>query len=171
MKALLRTMWVLALALAVITACSQKSGNEQQAAASGQEEAKQAAAEPEQPVEQPAAQVQSEQQMEQQAAQVQPEEQMATSVSNEQQMQEGAAAEQIQENVADAQLDTANAEEISGTVVRTDDGIALFSDSGSYMIAGQELGDLVGRNVKVTGTIDEGAEKPIITVISVSLID
>lgn len=170
MKALLRTMWVLALALVVITACSQKSGNEQQAAVPGQEEAKQVAAEPVQPVEQPA-QVQSEHQMEQQAAQVQPEEQMATSVSDEQKMQEGAAAEQAQENVAGVQPDTAKAEEISGTVVRTEDGIALFSDSGSYMIAGQELGDLVGRTVKVTGTIDEGAEKPIITVISVSLIE
>jgi hypothetical protein len=62
-------------------------------------------------------------------------------------------------------------EEISGTIVKTEEGIALFSDAGNFMIAGQELESLVGKNVKVTGTIDEGSGKPMINVTSVSVIE
>lgn len=170
MKALLRSMWVLALVLTVLMACSQKSGNEQQATATSQEDAQQVTAEPVQSETEPA-QVQSEPRIEQQAVQAQPGEQMATSVSDEKSVLEGGSTEQAQEEVTGAQHDTAKTEEIRGTVVHTDDGIALFSDSGSYMIAGQELADMVGKNVKVTGTIDEGAEKPVITVISVLLVE
>ena len=82
-----------------------------------------------------------------------------------------AQTEQPQTAVAPAEQAAVQPEEISGTIVKTEEGIALFSDAGNFMIAGQELDALVGKNVKVTGTIDEGTGKPMINVTSVSVIE
>lgn len=82
-----------------------------------------------------------------------------------------AQSEQPQTAMAPAEQAVAQPEEISGTIVKTEEGIALFSDAGNFMIAGQEMDALVGKNVKVTGTIDEGTGKPIINVTSVSVIE
>jgi hypothetical protein len=82
-----------------------------------------------------------------------------------------AQSEQPQTALAPAQQAAVQPEEISGTVVKTEEGIALFSDAGNFMIAGQGLDALVGKNVKVTGTIDEGTGKPMINVTSVSVIE
>ncbi len=61
--------------------------------------------------------------------------------------------------------------EIRGTVVKTEEGVALFSDSGNFLVNGQQLDELVGKNVRVTATMAEGADKPTITVLSVSVIE
>jgi len=61
--------------------------------------------------------------------------------------------------------------EIQGTVVKTEDGIVIFSDKGSYVVAGQDLEGLVGKNVRVTGTIEEADGQSVVTVSSVSVIE
>lgn len=148
MKTVVKLTLLMFLVLMVGVACSQKSGTDEQAAAPEQGQVMPAAPNPMQPsAEQPAQGPMTQEQA------------------------KGMAQGQPQANAAPSGQAGAQLEEISGTVVRTEDGIAIFSDSGSYMIAGQELDDLVGKNVKVTGTIEEGGEKPIITVQSVSLIE
>ena len=62
-------------------------------------------------------------------------------------------------------------EEIQGTVVKTEEGIVIFSDQGSFIVAGQDLDGLVGKNVKITGTIEESDGKSVLNVSSVSLIE
>lgn len=138
---------VVALALTLMVACSQKS-TEQQAAAPEKE---QPAAAAQAPAQEPAAQEQA-----QQATQEQPQQ---------------AVSQQPQTEAAQGDQAAAKPEEISGTIVKTEEGIALFSDAGNFMITGQELESLVGKNVKVTGTIDEGSGKPVIKVTSVSVIE
>ncbi len=62
-------------------------------------------------------------------------------------------------------------DEIEGTVVRTEEGIVIFSDRGSFVVAGQDLAGLVGKNVRVTGTIEEAEGKSVVTISSVSVIE
>lgn len=62
-------------------------------------------------------------------------------------------------------------DEIQGTVVKTEEGIVIFSDQGSFMVAGQDLDGLVGKNVKVTGTIEESDGKSVLNISSVSVIE
>lgn len=62
-------------------------------------------------------------------------------------------------------------EEIQGTVVKTDEGIVIFSDRGSYMVAGHDLEGLVGKNVKITGTVEETEGRSVVTVSSVAVIE
>jgi hypothetical protein len=149
MKTFTKVALALILSLTLVAACSQKSPD-QQSAAPGQEQRAQPAAQA--PVQAPAAQEQA-----QQPAVGQPSRQ--------------AASEQPPAEVATSEKAAAQPEEISGTIVKTEEGIALFSDAGNFMIAGQELDSLVGKNVKVTGTVDEGSGKPMINVTSVSVIE
>lgn len=88
-----------------------------------------------------------------------------------QQPSQQAASEQPPANPELGEKAADQPEEISGTIVKTEEGIALFSDAGNFMIAGQELDSLVGKNVKVTGTVDEGSGKLMINVTSVSVIE
>jgi hypothetical protein len=145
MKKLIKVAMVLALSLTFMVSCSQKSPD-QQAAAPAQEQQAQPAAQA--PAQEPAAQQQVVQEPSQQVV-----------------------SEQPKAEVAPAEQAVAKPEEISGTIVKTEEGIALFSDAGNFMIAGQQLDSLVGKNVKVTGTIDEGSGKPMINVTSVSVIE
>ena len=149
MKTLIKVAMVLALSLTLLAACSQKSPG-QQSAAPGQGQQVQPAAQA--PAQEPAA--------------LEPAQQPAI-----QQPSQQAASQQAPAEAAPSEKAAAKPEEISGTIVKTEEGVALFSDAGNFMIAGQELDSLVGKNVKATGTIDEGSGKPMINVISVSVIE
>jgi len=149
MKTFTKMAMILVLSLTLLVACSQKSPD-QQSVAPGQEQQVRPAAQA--PAREPAAQGRA-----QQPAVEQPSQQVAS---------EKPPAEGVPSEKAAAQP-----EEISGTIVKTEEGIALFSDDGNFMVAGQALDSLVGKNVKVTGTVDEGSGKPMINVTSVSVIE
>lgn len=80
------------------------------------------------------------------------------------------AAEQSIQGRLPEQVATA-AEEIQGTVVKTEEGIVIFSDQGSFEVVGQDLEGLVGKNVRVTGTIEETDGKSVVNVSSVSVVE
>jgi hypothetical protein len=81
-------------------------------------------------------------------------------------------ADVIKEKAEDAmRKPESQLQEISGTVMRTEDGFALFADTDQYKIIGQDLTDMVGENVKVIGTIEEQEGTPVIMITSVSLIE
>ena len=124
----MKTILVLSLTMALLAACSQQSGTEEQAAAKQQE---------------PAA-------AEQQA--------------------EMPATDRLAEEAPAAQSADASAQ-IRGTVVKTEEGIVIFSDRGSFMVAGQDLEGLVGKNVSVIGTIEETEGKSVVNILSVSVIE
>lgn len=51
---------------------------------------------------------------------------------------------------------------VTGIVARTDNGLAIRSGGGEYMVAGKDLSNLVGKKVAATGTItDFGGRKTI----------
>jgi hypothetical protein len=61
---------------------------------------------------------------------------------------------------------------ITGTVQQTDQGIVISADDGSnYMIKGQDLSGMVGKTLKATGTLEEGASGKTLTVTSVEEVD
>lgn len=125
-----KIMVVMLFSFALVAACSQQSGTEEQAAA------------------QKETQVQSALERQASAPAVEP-----------------SAQERLSEQVVSA------VEEIQGTVVNTEEGIVIFSDQGSFLVAGQELDGLVGKNVKVTGIIEESDGKSVVNVTSVSLVE
>lgn len=62
----------------------------------------------------------------------------------------------------------ADEETISGTIMETDEGIVLSADDGAiFKVEGQDLSDMVGKNVTITGTLTEGESGKTITVINV----
>ncbi len=62
------------------------------------------------------------------------------------------------------------AKSIIGTVLQTDKGLTIFADTGNYLVAGQDLSDVVGKYVKATGTVKEAAGVQIIEVSAISVI-
>ncbi|MGD8835838.1 MAG: DUF5818 domain-containing protein [Desulfobacteraceae bacterium] len=57
---------------------------------------------------------------------------------------------------------------VTGTVQNTDNGIVISADDGStYNVMGADLSEFVGKTVKATGTLDEGASGKVLTVVSV----
>jgi hypothetical protein len=57
---------------------------------------------------------------------------------------------------------------ITGTVQQTDQGIVISADDGaSYLVQGQDLSAMVGKTLKATGTLEEGASGKTLTVTSV----
>jgi ankyrin repeat protein len=59
-------------------------------------------------------------------------------------------------------------ERIAGTIQNTDQGIVLSTDNGdTYIIVGQDLSEMIGQTVYVTGTLAEGRSGKTLTVISV----
>jgi hypothetical protein len=65
----------------------------------------------------------------------------------------------------------ADEETISGTIMETDQGIVLSADDGeTFMIEGQDLSDMVGKDVNVTGTLTESESGKTISVIKVEQI-
>lgn len=57
-------------------------------------------------------------------------------------------------------------EEIIGTVMTTDKGLALNTDTGLISITGADLSAMVGKKVKVTGAISESQEGKVIQVMT-----
>jgi hypothetical protein len=62
-------------------------------------------------------------------------------------------------------------EQVRGTLIETDEGVTIFSDRGNFVVEGQDVSGLVGRDVMVTGTIEEREGTQIIEVTSVSVIE
>lgn len=57
---------------------------------------------------------------------------------------------------------------ISGTILENDQGIVLATDDGTtYMVEGEDVADMVGKNVRVTGTLTEGESGKTITIIGI----
>jgi hypothetical protein len=82
------------------------------------------------------------------------------------------AAEVVKETAEEAvSKPESQLQEISGTVMRTEDGFALFADTAQYKIVGQDLTDMVGENVKIIGTIEEQEGTQVITITSVNPIE
>ena len=85
--------------------------------------------------------------------------------------QTSAVQEQISEQLTKSTEDglqelQAENKEIVGTVAQTDDGLIIVADSGNSMISGQDLSPIVGKNVKVTGTVKESVGTKIIEITS-----
>jgi len=62
-------------------------------------------------------------------------------------------------------------EDLVGAVIKTDQGTALSTDSGEYLLLGKDLSGMVGETVAVTGTVDEGALANTIKVTSVKVLN
>ena len=61
-------------------------------------------------------------------------------------------------------------EEIIGAVVKTDQGAALSTEAGEYLILGKNLDKLIGKTVAVTGRVEEGVDTQTIRVDSVRVL-
>jgi predicted nucleic acid-binding Zn-ribbon protein len=57
--------------------------------------------------------------------------------------------------------------ELTGMVEKGDDGVVIVTDLGKYNVVGQDLSDMVGKTVKVTGALEESAGQYTINVQSV----
>ncbi|MDJ0780456.1 MAG: DUF5818 domain-containing protein [Desulfosarcinaceae bacterium] len=55
---------------------------------------------------------------------------------------------------------------VTGTIQQGDNGLVLQSPDGEYILAGQDLSDMVGKKIKVTGTIADGEAGKTLTVMS-----
>jgi hypothetical protein len=66
---------------------------------------------------------------------------------------------------------TARQVEIAGTVEQTADGVVIRSVNESYMVTGQDLSSMIGKDVRVMGTLEESEGRPTINVESVSVIE
>ncbi|MCJ8502378.1 hypothetical protein [Desulfatitalea alkaliphila] len=60
---------------------------------------------------------------------------------------------------------------IRGTLVETEQGVALFSDMGNFVLAGQDLDAMVGKDVLVSGTVQEGEGVPVLNISSISVVE
>lgn len=61
---------------------------------------------------------------------------------------------------------------VTGTVEKTDQGIVIAADDGAtYIVMGKDLSEMVGKTVKATGTLAEGATGKTLTVISVEPVE
>lgn len=60
---------------------------------------------------------------------------------------------------------------ITGTVQQTEEGLVITADDEIYIITGQDLSEMVGKNVKVTGIISESEAGKVINVMSVELLE
>jgi hypothetical protein len=61
-------------------------------------------------------------------------------------------------------------EELIGAVVKTDQGVALSTDSGEYLLLGQDLGKMAGKTVAVTGNVEDGVLSKTIRIASVKVL-
>ena len=57
--------------------------------------------------------------------------------------------------------------EIMGTVLDSGGEIVVFTDKGNFAVTGEDLSDMVGKTVRVLGSLQETEGKPTINVISV----
>lgn len=66
---------------------------------------------------------------------------------------------------------TAEVAEIDGRLVQTEKGLALATGTDAYVVAGKDLSDMLGKLVKVTGTIAEAEGGQVIDVMTVTPIE
>lgn len=83
----------------------------------------------------------------------------------EKQSQAAGAAEQGQPATESAQM--SKAVELTGEVAQSADGVVIVTDMGKYAVVGQDLSNMVGKTVKVTGTVEESAGQYTINVMTV----
>lgn len=57
--------------------------------------------------------------------------------------------------------------EIMGTVLDSGGEIVVFTDQGNYAVTGEDLSDMVGKTVRVLGSLEESGGRRTIKVISV----
>ena len=57
--------------------------------------------------------------------------------------------------------------EIMGTVLDSGGEIVVFTDQGNYAVTGEDLSDMVGKTVRVLGSLEESDGRRVIKVISV----
>jgi predicted nucleic acid-binding Zn-ribbon protein len=57
--------------------------------------------------------------------------------------------------------------ELTGMVEQGDNGVVIVTDLGKYNVTGQDLSEMVGKTVKVTGALEESAGQYTINVESV----
>lgn len=57
--------------------------------------------------------------------------------------------------------------EINGMLTQTENGLAIVTDTETFIVAGQDLSSMVGQKVKVTGAIAEGDAGQVIEVMTV----
>ena len=57
--------------------------------------------------------------------------------------------------------------EIMGTVLDSGGEIIVFTDQGNYVVTGEDLSDMVGKTVRVLGSLQEDEGRRTINVISV----
>jgi hypothetical protein len=75
---------------------------------------------------------------------------------------------------ATAQVETPEVEkptDVNGTLTYTEKGLALVTKTNIYLVLGQDLSDLVGKKVKITGAIAEVDQNQAIQVMSVMPIE
>jgi hypothetical protein len=58
------------------------------------------------------------------------------------------------------------ADSVTGTIQQGDSGLVLQAADGEYILAGQDLSDMVGKKIKVTGTIADSDAGKTLTVMS-----
>lgn len=74
------------------------------------------------------------------------------------------------ETPAPAQMATpapAQPTEVDGMLAQTEKGLALVTDTEVYLVTGQDLSDMLGKKVKITGAIAEVNDTQVIQVMSV----
>ena len=81
----------------------------------------------------------------------------------------GVPAETQPQDTAQAQGEIVKPEvaEIMGTILDSGGEIVVFTDKGNYAVTGEDLSDMVGKTVRVLGSLQETDGRPTIKVISV----
>ena len=66
--------------------------------------------------------------------------------------------------------DIGGAHDIVGAVVKTDQGVALSTSAGEYLILGKNLEQFIGKTVSVKGEVENGVLSNTIRVTSVRML-
>lgn len=61
--------------------------------------------------------------------------------------------------------------EISGILEQSEAGIKLVSDSGEYLVTGQDLAEMVGKTVTIKGAVEESGGQMKIKVDAVNVVE
>ena len=61
--------------------------------------------------------------------------------------------------------------EINGMLAQTEMGLALVTDTSVYLVAGQDLSEMLGKKVKITGAVAVIEDNPVIQVMSAIPLD
>lgn len=148
------TLMVVALAFG-FTACSGKEGASQGAKAKPEDRAQ-----PADQAAQPAEQAAQPSQAAEQSAEVQ-----TPAPAAEGQPQD--AAQAPSDAPPEGEIGKPEVAEIMGTVLDSGGEIVVFTDQGNYAVTGEDLSDMVGKTVRVLGSLQEDGGHRTIKVISV----